>query len=424
MNQKITQIALWTSRILFGFTFLFSGFVKAVDPMGSSYKFVDYFRAFDLTFLNDIAIPLAIILAALEFTIGASILFGSYRKTSAWAALIFMGFFTPLTLYLALKNPVTDCGCFGDALVLSNWETFGKNIVLLLLAIFIFIKREIIRPLFMESLAWIPTFYAFCFSVGISIAGITNLPILDFRPYKVGVNIEEAMQLPEGTSTEYILVYEKEGVKKEFTLDNYPADDNSWTFIESKTVLPKGIKQPAIKDFFLTNENGEIVTQDILLSEGYTFLLLSPDLSIADVNYIDRINETFDYAKENGYHFYLVTANDTQKLHEWSEGTGAEYPVLFSDITIIETIIRSNPGMVLLHEGTILWKKSPKEFPTETELNGPLNLSDLGSEEKINVSNVILSCILIFFAPILVILFFEKTIGRFFDRRKKVISNK
>lgn len=420
MKNTAIKIALLVSRILFGFTFLFSGFVKAVDPMGSAYKFIDYFRAFDLTFFNDLALPLAILLAAIEFTIGASILFGSYRRLATWCGLLFMCFFTPLTLYLALANPVSDCGCFGDAFVMTNWETFYKNIVLLVFAIILFWKRSEIKPLFTTNLRWIPALYAMAFSVGISLVGIRDLPILDFRPYKTGVNIQQAMLAPEGApEAEYLLVYEKEGVKKEFTLENYP-DDPTWIFVETKTILPDPKWQAPIKDFFLTDEEGNNITNAVLDQEGYTFLLISPDLATADENYIDRINEVYDYTIDHGYGFYCVTVNDENRINDWTERTGAEYSYIFSDVTIIETIVRANPGLVLLKEGTIIWKKSPRNFPTEEMLKEPLTESKLGEPKKNNSQTVILYCILVFFAPILVLLFFEKTIISFVEKRKKV----
>ncbi|MEG0992747.1 MAG: DoxX family membrane protein [Bacteroidales bacterium] len=416
MKHKWINILLNVSRIIFGLTFLFSGFVKAVDPMGSAYKFIDYFREFGLTFFNPFAVPLAVILAALEFTIGASILFGVFRRAATTAGLLFMSFFTPLTLYLAIANPVKDCGCFGDALILTNWETFYKNILLLGMALFLFIKREELQPLFKKPLRWIIALYAFVFSVAISEFGLSRLPILDFRPFRKGTNIPEAMKGSESEAT-YILVYEKAGKQAEFTLDNYPAEDSTWTFVETRTVLPKGAKEAAIKDFFLTTDDGEDVTASILSDPGYTFLLISPDWATADDNYIDRINELYDFARDHGYPFYGVSVNDKQKETEWIEGTGAEYPFLYSDATILETVIRPNPGMVLLKEGTIVWKKNTAHLPDISELTLQLETVSQEGVKKSNDQMIILFIVLLFFGPILVLLCFEKTI-LFFHRKR------
>lgn len=410
MRQSTINVLLWVSRIVFGLTFLFSGFVKAVDPMGSAYKFIDYFRAFDLSWLDNMALFLGIVLAATEFTIGAAVLFGSYRKIATTLGLLFMLFFTPLTLYLAIANPVKDCGCFGDALVLTNWETFYKNIILLAISIFLFINRNRLYRPFTDSLNWIPAIYAFLFSIFISIIGIRSLPILDFRPYKVGVNIEKDMQMPEGApKTQHYLIYEKDGERKRFTLEDYPAEDDSWTFVETITEQPKGEFEPKIKDFFVLNDQGDNITDEILNSE-YVFLLASPNLDEASEDAIEQINSLYDYAEDKGYIFYCLTTQDPEKIFAWQERTGAEYPFVYSDATIIETIIRANPGMLLLHEGTILWKRNVRQLPSiDSNLLSIEDLS-LGQQEKIDQKKIIFLTIVIFFAPILLLLLFEKSV--------------
>lgn len=415
MKHKWINILLNVSRILFGLTFLFSGFTKAVDPMGSAYKFIDYFREFSLTFFNPFAIPLAVILAAIEFAVGACILFGVMRRTATTLGLLFMMFFTPLTLYLAIANPVKDCGCFGDAFILTNWETFYKNIVLLAMAIFLFIKRESLQPLFLPSLRWLIALYALLFSIFISQYGLSHTPILDFRPFRKGTNITEAMK-GSGSDATYLLVYEKNGKRQEFTLENYPAEDSTWTFVETRTIQSPDAQEPIIKDFFLTTASGEDITSDILENPSYTFLLISPDWNTADDNYIDKINETFDFARDKGYSFYGVSVNDPLKESEWVEGTGAEYPFIYSDATILETVIRPNPGMVLLKNGTIVWKKNTAHLPDSDQLSSELNTVDQQGVKKSNDQMIILFIILLFFGPILVLLCFEKTIVFFYRK--------
>ncbi|MGL4292494.1 MAG: BT_3928 family protein [Bacteroidales bacterium] len=418
MKQQWINVLLNLSRILFGCTFLFSGFVKAVDPMGSAFKFIDYFRAFDLNFFTTFALPLAVLLAALEFTIGACVLFGSFRRVSTALGLLFMLFFTPLTLYLAIANPVKDCGCFGDAFILTNWETFYKNIILLAMAVFLFIKRESIQPLFRKSLRGFVAFYALVFSVSISQIGISFLPILDFRPFKTGINIPEAMHEDIADAT-YVLIYAKDGKEKEFSLENYPSEESGWTFVESKMVLPENRDEATIKDFFITNGIGEDITEELLRKPEFTFLLISPDWATADDNYSDRINEIYEYALEKGYDFYGISVNDKIKETEWSEGTGAEYPYLYSDATILETIIRANPGLVLLKEGTILWKKNASHLPDNQFIDKSIELSHQGIVKKSNSKMIILFIVLLFFGPILILLCFEKTFILLFKKWKQ-----
>jgi hypothetical protein len=185
--------------------------------MGSAYKFIDYFRAFDLTFLNPFAVLLSVTLAATEFTIGSCILWGASRRLATSLGALFMVFFTPLTLYLAISNPVNDCGCFGDALVLTNWQTFWKNLILLPISILLYIRREEIIPLFRTNgLRLTVVLFSILYSIGISKIALNNLPIIDFRPFKTGVNIKEGMQTSASAEPVYQLIYQKMGSQNIF----------------------------------------------------------------------------------------------------------------------------------------------------------------------------------------------------------------
>jgi len=216
------------SRIIIGLVFIFSGVVKAIDPLGSAYKFHDYFQAFNLGFLNGLSLPLAILLSTIEFIAGISVLTGLKLKTGIWLVMILLTIFTPLTFILALTNPVSDCGCFGDAIQLTNWQTFGKNIVLFFLMIVLFKGRNNIEIHVSISTQWavisVMTFLIIVFSL----VNLRYLPVIDFLPFKPGVKIADKMIVPENAMVDEYLttfIYEKDGVKKEFNLNNYPAND-------------------------------------------------------------------------------------------------------------------------------------------------------------------------------------------------------
>ncbi len=407
MKNKLLAITLCVSRIVFGLTFVFSGFVKAVDPMGSAYKFMDYFRAFDLSWLNTFAVPLALLLSAIEFTIGVAILLGLMRQLATRLGFLFMVVFTPLTLYLALANPVKDCGCFGEALILTNWETFGKNVILFGMSLLMLKRSSDMRPLFSQRVRFIPLLFAFFYAAGISVVALYDMPILDFRPFKTGTNIVEAMQTDTSNDI-HVLVYEQNGNKKEFTLDNYPAEDSTWTFVESKTIRPEGTKEATITDFFVTDADGEDLTNDILTNPHPTFLLISPDWAISDDSFIDKINSLHDYAVDMDYRFYAISSQDNEKEFEWMEDTGAEYPFLYSDATILETIMRPLPGVVFLIDGHIIWKKHPRNLPSHEEIEQQIENFNLQKIEKSNPNKIILYAFLIFFVPILLLLCFDK----------------
>ena len=216
------------SRILVGITFIFSGFVKGIDPWGSAYKFTDYFNAMGLEFLTWSAFPLGVLLSFAEFIIGVGLLTHTLIRLFSWLALIFMAFFLPLTLWIAVKNPVTDCGCFGDALVISNWETFYKNLLLIVLTLIVFINRNRKKKTSVVSYA-ASSGLALIYML-IVVHSYNHLPVFDFRPYKVGVNIPEAMKIPENAKPEVyenIFYYKnlKSGEVQKFTEENYPWQD-------------------------------------------------------------------------------------------------------------------------------------------------------------------------------------------------------
>ena len=190
------------SRIIFGITFIFSGFVKGIDPFGSAYKFTDYFNAMGLEGLLWAAFSLGIILAFAEFMIGVAFLFNWWMKLFSWLGLFFMAFFLPLTLWIALKNPVTDCGCFGDALVITNWETFYKNIILVIFALIVFKYRNAKKSDTQKKYSFLLSSIAGIVYIAIVFQSYNHLPLFDFRPFKVGVNIPDAMSTPEGSPKE------------------------------------------------------------------------------------------------------------------------------------------------------------------------------------------------------------------------------
>ena len=389
MKDKQLHIVkeVWTnvSRFVLAFVFIFSGFVKAVDPLGTKYKIEDYLEAFGIysLFPSFFSLFASIFLAALEFSLGIYLFFGLRRKSSTLISLLLMLLMTPLTLYLAIKNPVTDCGCFGDALVLTNWQSFAKNLVLLIAAISAFLGRDRIIRFVSEKSQWLVALYTVLFVISLSVYCLTYLPVLDFRPYKIGKNIPEGMAIPSGAQKsvyESVFVLEKNNEKKEFSLENYP--DSTWTFIDSRTVLREKGYEPPIRDFSITElESGEDITERVLKNKGYTFLLIAPRIDEADDSNIDLINEIYDYCLENKYSFYCLTSSLDYQIEQWRDKTGAEYPFCLTDEITLKTMIRSNPGLMLIKNGTILNKWNHSNLPDEYALSGRLENVDLGKQK-------------------------------------------
>lgn len=367
------------ARVLLGLTFVFSGFVKGIDPLGSTYKFTDYFIAFHMPWAIGLAFTLGILLSATEFFMGVALVFNFYTRIISWMTLFFMVFFTGLTLVLALTNPVTDCGCFGDALILTNWQTFYKNIVLLALAIFVFYQRKNFRskngPVLSIGLT-VMTMTVYFYLVDYS---YNHLPIIDFSPYKVGVNIPDAMKVPENApkavyKNTFIYKNQKTGEEKKFTETNYPWKDSlNWKFVKMNTNLEKEGYVPPIHDFTIETADGEDVKDFFLYDDKYTMVVVAYDLDKSNMEGMKKIADLAKEASGKKYKFILLTATSPDQFDAFKEKTGANFEFFNTDETTLKTMIRSNPGLIILKKGTIVRKYHFNSIPTlnalETELN-------------------------------------------------------
>lgn len=381
-QYKVIGICTTVCRFILAVVFVFSGFVKAIDPLGTQYKIQDYLTAFGWSgvFPDYFAFCASMLLGVLEFCLGVYMFFGIRRIIAPRAVVLVMSVMTPLTFWIALDNPVSDCGCFGDAIVLSNWATFWKNVVLLAMSIVVLKWRKHISPLVTTRFDWVIALYGFLYVFSMAIYCYRELPVFDFRPYHIGANIRRGMEIPEGekpSKVETHFILQKDGVEKEFTVDNYP--DSTWTFVDSKLVVVEKGYEPTIHDFEIRRwEDMEDITEQVLSDENYTFLLVAHQLSLADDSAIDLINELYDYSLMHGYAFYCLTASEEEDILRWQENTGAEYPFCIMDDITLKTMIRSNPGLMLLKEGTVIRKWSKNSFPDEYQLNGPLDELPLG----------------------------------------------
>jgi uncharacterized membrane protein YphA (DoxX/SURF4 family) len=398
------------SRIIVGIVFIFSGIVKAVDPLGSAYKFSDYFQAFNLEFLKPFALVLAIILFTVEFVSGFAVLSGYRQKTGIWGVMLLMLIFTPLTLMLAITNPVSDCGCFGDAIHLTNWQTFWKNVVLMILVVILFTGRNKIRQISSTKKEWSVIIIVSVLFIFFSLLNLRYLQLFDFLPYKTGNNIKEGMKIPEGKPVDEYLttfIYEKEGVQKEFTLENYPADDSTWKFIDQKSKLLKKGYLPPIHDFSITTIEGEDLTDWILDNTGYTVLMISTKLNKADQKNLEKGFELGGWCAANGMSFYVVTASGTDEVKEYGNGL----TICTADETTLKTILRANPGYMLLKEGTILGKWSWATVPPREQFS-----NEMTAEQVKRMNNK--SPVLIVYSLILSAIVLSLLISSFFMRSK------
>lgn len=397
-------------RIIVGIVFIYSGFVKGIDPLGSDYKFTDYFNAFGMGWMNATTLFFSFALSLAEFLIGTALLFNLWVSRMAWGSLLFMAFFTPLTLVLALTNPVSDCGCFGDAMILTNWQTFWKNIILFLLAIMIFVYRKEYK----SSLSLMGQF-SFLTLAGagmlcLSIYCYRHLPVLDFRPYAVGKNITEGMRLPEGAEPdqyEVTLKYKNKqtGEIRSFTEENYPWQDTlNWEYeSSSERLVKKGYITP-IHDLVIEHPTLGNITEEILEDDNHTILAVAYNLNQSDTQYQPAINRLAEYACEKGIRFYGLTSSTERDIEAYKKRNHVPYEFCTADEIQLKTMIRSNPGVIILREGTILDKWAGKDVPDVKELQDTdLTAYCVYSREQMQRIYLVYSIILLFFVAYLLI---------------------
>ena len=357
------------SRTLLGLVFVFSGAVKAIDPLGTVYKIEDYLKAFGGFFTE--LLPLAEIAAwgliILELLLGVCMLLNIRTQWTSWLALLFYLVMTPLTLYIALTNPVSDCGCFGDAIVLTNWQTFWKNVVLILLAILLVALRKHTRQLWSNWMELVLVVLTIVVAVAFMTWTRLHLPIKDFRPYKIGNHLPTLMEYPEDAEPDQYdisFVYAKDGVEQTFTLENYPKGDSTWTFVRQDSRLIKKGYEPPIHDLEILNADYEDLTWDILESEEPVTLVVMYDLAKADKSQIAKVEAlannvelSLNDSELSLNHFYILTGSGTNDIINFS----LEYPALSDyictcDPVTLKTIVRANPGVIVLQNGIVIDK--------------------------------------------------------------------
>ena len=423
-GNLLKKIIVEVARVIVGATFIFSGFVKGIDALGFQYKIQDYLVAMDLKSLFWMALPVAIFLIVLEFSLGVLLLLGVYRKWTTRIILLVMAFMTPLTLWIALKNPVKDCGCFGDAFIISNWATFYKNLVLIALTIILAINYKNIQSLYSNKFQKIVAVFTVIFAITFSIYGVVRLQIIDFRPYKIGSNIPQNMFIDPSESDvfENIFIYEKDGVKKEFTEKNYPWQDSTWTFVELKSNLVKEGKKPKIEDFNIQQLQFNTITrkwedlgdisQQILGDPNYTLLMVATQLQDTKWGNLKDFNLLHELATRENIPFYLLTASSTEEIAKWDNQhpNFNNFTYCNSDERMLKTMIRSNPGLLLLKDGTVLNKWDGFSLPKKDKARQLIDKikNNTYTVEKQNSAMSVLWIALFFIIPLIIIAIIDR----------------
>ncbi len=352
------------SRYLVAVVFIFSGFVKCVDPTGTAIKMEEYFVVFGISFLIPLSMTFSILMCGVELLVGLLLLFNIRIVWGIWGALALMVFYTPLTLWLAITNKVTDCGCFGDAIILNNAQTFIKNVVIDLFIIVLVIERKHFPAGITRMKQWIAALAMTALVFGFEFYNLMNLPLIDFMPYKVGTNIPASMIIPEGAPQEirkFVFYYEKDGVRKGFDMNSLP--DSTWSFVDRKEgkLIQKGYVPP-IHDFMITTPDNMDLTSEILANSGKTYLLIIGGMNKSNTTNFDEVNRIAEQAIAQGHDFIAVTSSLPEEYEQFRQKVKATYPIYMMDGTTIKTMIRSNPGIMLIKNGTILGKWHHRKF--------------------------------------------------------------
>jgi len=363
MKNSISTVFAHLSRTLLGLVFIFSGSVKAIDPLGTTYKIEDYLKAFGgfFTDLMPLAQTAALCLITVEFVLGICLIMNVKPQWTSWLAFAFYLVMTPLTLYIAVNNPVSDCGCFGEAVILTNWQTFWKNVILLILVIIWLYTKKHAPGHWIWQVELIATLLSIAIVIGFMIWTLHHLPVADFRPYKVGNNLPALMEYPEDAEQdvyEVTLIYEKDGVQQTFTLDNYPKGDSAWTFVNQQSTLVKKGYEPPIHDFDILTAEDDNITYDLLESEEPVTLIIMYDLKKTETDNLDKISA---YPADNKYYITGSGIDDIISFCLQHPGFNAEEFCTCDPVTL-KTIVRANPGIVVIQNGVVQQKFNARDW--------------------------------------------------------------
>jgi len=363
------KLSINISRIFVGVLFIFSGLIKANDPLGLSYKMQEFFEVWNIHWLDNLTLSFSIIMIAFEIVAGVAVLLGWKMRLFSWLLLLLILFFTFLTGYAFLSDKIKECGCFGNCIPLTSGQSFAKDLILLVLIVFLFVNRSKIKPILSNLNSQVILILSLVFSFSFQWYVLQHLPVVDCLPYKLKANISDQMKVPPGAipdSTVISFVYEKNGKQLEFTADKFPSDfDDSYKFIKRyDKLVRKGNAEPAIKDFNLITLSGNDTTQEILQAPGYTILLFAKEMPDVNPSWSKNFGGIFTAKKIKNIPLYFVTANAEQvEAYLGKNGiTVYDISILKCDATAIKTAARVNPTLYLLKHGVIVNKWAGADF--------------------------------------------------------------
>jgi len=374
-------VLTWVLRILVGSVFVFSGFVKSIDVWGTLYKVEDYIGVMGFEIWPNLVLVGSFALCMVEFVLGVFLILGCFRKSVPVLLAVFMAFMLPLTLWIALSNPVADCGCFGEAFLISNWATFWKNIAISAALVWLLRYNRKIHWIITPSLQWICFIVTSLYITIVALIGYYDQPMLDFRPFKTGTMLAGA-EAQDSYVPEYVFIYEKDGVRKEFTQDEeMPDESTGWIFIDRKEVSWSADAVNPDSSIYITDKDGDEVSQaEVIHTSGAEFILFMPSLGDLSIASSYKINSLYSWAKAHGVEMVAITGGQKQDVDRWEDISMSQYPVYLMDDTVIKMIVRGNPALVYIEDGRIKWKRTLRSIPIDdfmdnNALGDPMSLA-------------------------------------------------
>ena len=366
-DKKSIKSLVNICRLLLAVVMMLSGFLKAADPIGSMYKLGEYAEIFSVGGISDTwLLAFAIAQSAFEFLLGLYLFVGIYRRVIPWLMLISMSVFVPLSLYLWINGSISDCGCFGEAVAISNRATFIKNIVLLALAVVVFCGRRFFVRRISQKTRWLFVLLSLVYVFAMQAVSIWHLPLIDTGTYATGENIRAKVSyIPD--EYEYLNIYQRGDEEMVLGADSIPGDD--WERVGARPVLVKQGTEPEIANFSVVDWEYDIEIADSLLADtGYVCFIAIEKVEEASLTHVDKINDLYDHCSANGIRFCAATASGDDEILLWRKRTGAEYPLYFADTLLLRSMIRSNPGLLLLKDGVVVGKWNVSDIPDIEEL--------------------------------------------------------
>ncbi len=356
-SAKLHSALVWVLRLFVGLVFVVSGFGKAIDPWGTVYKITDYVNILGLTSLTPFVTFGAFALPVVEFLLGVFILFGLYRRMAPLLTVAVMAVMTPLTFYLAVTDRMADCGCFGDVVVLSNWATFAKNLVLLAASVYLLFYNRRVRNIYGVGVQWIVWALSMTFVLCLENLGYSYQPLIDFRPYKVGTALYDGPKADSQMEDEFVFIYSKDGVEKEFSIDSLP-DEDEWEYVDRRAKSLAPIDYMPKKNGVVILDSGVDRTAELLDRDGEQLLFVFTDLSKISISVTYIINELNEFANRMGVSTFGVTSAEEEEIAYWNDISMAQYPMYFMEDTEMKMLARGNPALVYVKEGKIVWKRT------------------------------------------------------------------